>query len=56
MLLTFFRGIIVNDAEINLRCHLEESGQWIENVDQAHLVLDSGKASTAEKSSMAVDL
>ena len=34
---------IVNVAEVNERRWLEESGQWLENVDQAHLVLASGK-------------
>ena len=28
---------------------LEESGHWLENVDQTHLVLTSGKASTTKK-------
>ena len=38
-----FRGKIVNVAEVNqLRC-LEKSEQWLENVDQIHLVLASGK-------------
>ena len=33
----------VDVAEVNqLRC-LEESGQWLDNVDQIHLVLASGK-------------
>ena len=55
MLPTFFRGIIVNVAEVNQQCYLEESGQWIENVDQTHLVLDSGKASATKKSCWVVD-
>ena len=34
---------IVDVAEINQRHCLEESGQWLENVDQTRLVLASGK-------------
>ena len=34
---------IVNITEVNQRHCLEESGQWLENVDQTHLVLASGK-------------
>ena len=34
---------IIYVAEVNQRCWLEESGQWLENVDQTHLVLASGK-------------
>ena len=30
-------------AEVNQRRCLEKSGQWLENVDQTHLVLGSGK-------------
>ena len=30
-------------ALVNQRCCLEKSGQWLENVDQTHLVLASGK-------------
>ena len=33
----------VADAEVNQRRWLEESGQWLENVDQTHQVLPSGK-------------
>ena len=33
---------IVDVAEVNQRRWLEESGQWLENVDQTHLVLASG--------------
>ena len=36
-------GKIINLAEVNQQCWLEESGQWLENVDQTHLVLASGK-------------
>ena len=32
-----------NLPEVNQRCCLEESGLWLENVDQGHLVLASGK-------------
>ena len=34
---------IVDVAEVNQWCCLEESEQWLENVDRAHLVLASGK-------------
>ena len=34
---------IVNVAEINQRCCLDESGQWYENFDWTDLVLPSGK-------------
>ena len=34
---------IFNVAEVNQQCCLEESGQWLENVNQTHLVLASGK-------------
>ena len=30
-------------AEVNPRRCLEESEQWLENVDQTHLILASGK-------------
>ena len=35
--------IFLNVAEVNQLCWLEESGQWLENVDQTYLVLASGK-------------
>ena len=38
----FFRGKMVDAAEVNQRRCIEESGQWLENVDQTHLVLASG--------------
>ena len=38
-----FRGKIIDVAEINQRGWLEESGQWLENVDPTHLVQASGK-------------
>ena len=38
-----FRGKIMDVAEINQRRRLEESGQQLENVDQTHLDLASGK-------------
>ena len=34
---------IVDVAEINQRLNVRESQQWLENVDQTHLVLASGK-------------
>ena len=34
---------IINVAEVIQRCWLEESGQWLDNVDRTHLVLASGK-------------
>ena len=33
---------MIDVAEVNQRRWLEESGQWIENVDRTHLVLASG--------------
>ena len=33
---------IVNVAEVHQQHGLEESGQWLENVDRTHLVLASG--------------
>ena len=39
----FFRGKIIDVAEVNQQCRLDECGQWLENVDQTHLVLASGK-------------
>ena len=33
---------IINVAEVDQQRCLEESGQWLENVDQSHLVLASG--------------
>ena len=38
-----FKGKIINVAEVNQRRWLEKSGQWLENVDQTHLVQASGK-------------
>ena len=34
---------IIEDAEVNQRSWLEESGHWLENVDVTRLVLASGK-------------
>ena len=34
---------IIDIAEVNQRCWLEESGQWLENVARVHLVPASGK-------------
>ena len=38
-----FQKIDFDVAEIYCWCWLEEKGQWLENVDQIHLVLASGK-------------
>ena len=38
-----FTGKNVNVAEVNQWRCLEESGQWLEDVAQTHLVLASGK-------------
>ena len=38
----FIRGKIIDVAEVNQCCWLEESEHWLENVDQTHLVLASG--------------
>ena len=38
-----FREKMADAALVNQRCCLEKSGQWLENVDQTHLVLASGK-------------
>ena len=39
----FFRGKIIDVAEVSQWRWLEESGLWLENVDRTHLVLVSGK-------------
>ena len=39
----FSDGKIIDIAEVNQWRWLEESGQWLENVDRTHLVLASGK-------------
>ena len=39
----FFRGKIVNVAEVNQERCLEESGQWFKNADQTLLVLAFAK-------------
>ena len=39
----FFRWQTVNVAEVNQRRCWDESGQWLENVDQTNLALASGK-------------
>ena len=39
----FLRGKIINVTEVNQQRWLEESGQWLINVDRTHLVLASGK-------------
>ena len=38
-----FRGKIIDVGEVNQLRWLEESGQWLENVDRTHLVQASGK-------------
>ena len=38
-----FRGKIIDVAVVNQSRRLEESGQWLENVDRTHLDLASGK-------------
>ena len=45
-----FSKIYFDVAEIYQRRWLEESGQKLENVEQTHLVLDSGKLSTTKTS------
>ena len=40
----YFRGKNIDFAEVNQLRWLEESGQWLENVDQTHLILASGKS------------
>ena len=39
----FSKEKIINVAEFNPWHWLEESGQWLENVDQTHIVLPNGK-------------
>ena len=38
-----FRGKLIDVAKVDQWRWLEESGQWLENVDQTHLVLASGE-------------
>ena len=45
-----FRGKNVNVPDANQWCFFEESEQWLENVDQTHLVLSSGKLVQKKKS------
>ena len=40
----FFGGKIIDVAWVNQQRWLEESGQWLENVDQTHVVQASGKS------------
>ena len=40
----FCRGKVIDVAEVNQWHWLEESGQWLENVDRTHLVLAGGKS------------
>ena len=46
-----FRDKIIKFAEVNQRRWLEESGQWLENVDWTYLVLASGKPVQQKKNS-----
>ena len=39
----YFRGKLIGVTQINYGRWFEESGQWLENVDQTHIVLASGK-------------
>ena len=39
----FFSGKIIDVAEVDQLPWLEESGQWLKNVDRTHLVLARGK-------------
>ena len=41
--LIFSEEKIVEDAKVNQRVCIDESGQCLENIDQTHLVLASGK-------------
>ena len=34
---------MINVAEVTQWCCLEARGQWLENIDETHLVLTSGK-------------
>ena len=45
----FFRGKIIDVAEVNQWRWVEESGQWLENVDRTHL--EASACSFAECSS-----
>ena len=38
-----FRAKNIDVAEVNQLCWVEESGQWLDNVDRTHLVLAGGK-------------
>ena len=40
---------MIDVAEVNQQRWLEESGLWLENVDQIHLVLASGKPALQKK-------
>ena len=52
----FLRGKIINIAEVYKHRWLEESGPWLENVDQTHLVLTSGKPEPQKKKTERNDL
>ena len=45
LLKKFLRRKIIDVAEVNQLFWLEESGQWLENVDRSNLLLASGKKS-----------
>ena len=47
-----FRGKIVDVIEVYQRRCLEESGQWLENVDQTPLILAGGKLVVPKKDSV----
>ena len=40
--------LVLSLAEVNKLCYLEESEQWLENVDQTHRVLASGKKTSRQ--------
>ena len=46
---------IVDVAEAYQRRCLEESGQWLENVDQTHLVVASGKPVLQKRRNLKVE-
>ena len=44
-----FRGKIIHVSVVNQRLRLKESGQWVGNVDQTHLVMAIGKTVLEKK-------
>ena len=46
---------MVDAAEVNQRRCIEESGQWLENVDRTHLVLASGELVLQTKNLCGID-